>query len=254
MIYLNFVNSPAVIPADIRQSEVVAAFVAKYPGFPGYVYANPDQPGSSGEGMGYPGDIYGPEWKKACEAAKAAGGALIPRIGGCATHDLPIYDGQLDTLAKRLRPSPFVIGDYASGQDAQVEYTRFQRTFSANKMPFAPEANAIRTWISPDADTWICAEWFLWDHPLPASAVSGWNARRWKIADVLARVGAKVIVEINSIERHDCGFVDGVADWPGQKCEMALAYHNIDPARVIVSVRPSGMTDQQVKRLREANG
>ena len=248
MIYLNFTNAPNA--TDISCAATVADIIAKYPGFPGYVFANPDQPGSSGDGMGYPYDLNGPDWKAACKIA----GNLIARIGGCATHDLPPRDGPIDTLAKRLRPSTLVIGDYASGKDAQAEYQRYARVFAANGLVFAPEANAKQPWIVPDANTWICAEWFLWDHPLPAGAVSAFNARRWRIAELLAIPGTKVIVEINSSTRHDAGFANGVADWPAQKVAMAKAYHGIDKDRVIVSVRPSGMSAAQVEELRGLNG
>lgn len=247
MIYCNFTNPPG--ETDISCAATVADIIAKFPGFPGYVYHNPDQPGSSGDGMGYPYDLNGPDWKAASKLA----GNLIARIGGCATHDLPPRDGPIDTLAKRLRPSTLVIGDYASGSDAQAESQRYGRVFAANGMIFAHEANAKRSWVIPDANTWISAEWFSWDVPLPAAAASNWSVKRWKIAELLAIPGTKVIVEINSSTRHDVGFANGVADWPSQKVAMAKAYHSIDPARVIVSVRMSGMSAAQVAELRALN-
>lgn len=264
MIYLNFPNSPHVAPADIRQSEVVAAMVAKYPGFPGYVYINPDQTDGSdlggNPGMSYPGDIYGPEWKRACEVAKSAGGVLIPRIGGCATHDLPrlpdgpINQGKINTLFARLRPSPVTIGDFASATESKPECVAYMTGAASTKSVFAAEANAKQPHIAPDGDTWVCAEYFLWDIPIDG-VTSGWNSRRWGLREYLrANPLAKAIVEINSIERHGCGFPDGCPDWAQTRFDMALMFHSIDPKRVIVSVRPSEKwTPAQIKRLHEAN-
>lgn len=254
MIGINFTHPPKPAGTDALPDIVatVRNAVAKFPGFPGYIFHNPDQWGSSGEGMGYPYSLYGPAWKDAYTAA--APGLLWPRIGGCATHDLPPTDGPIDTLCKRLRPSTVVLCDFASSDEAKAESDRFQSVIHKNGMVFAPEANAIQSYITPGATNWIVAEWFLWDVPLPVGATSGWKPTRWKIRDWLAASpDTKVIVEVTSDSRHTSGFVNGCPDWPAQKVAIAKSFHAIDPARVLVSVRGSGLSAAQVAELRGLN-
>lgn len=251
MIYASFTNSPSAIQGKIDQGAVTAAFVAKYPGFPGYVYANPDQPSSTGDGMGYPYDIYGPTWKSACSAAKAAGGILLPRIGGCATHDLPPNDGVIATLMDRFRPSSAILADYGSGPDVEKETTRYRLAAQANGQVYAPEANAKRAWLTPGPNLWIVAQWYMWGVPVTGAVVVD-SERRWKIAEVLA-TGAKVVVEVNMIERDGSGFTDGCPDWAAARVALAKQFHAIDPKNVIVSVRMTGMSGAQVAELRACN-
>lgn len=251
MIACNFTNPPNIAPDAIDVAARTAEIVAAYPGFGHYVFHNPDQPGSSGEGMGWPYDLYGPAWKDACKAASP--GKLWARVGGFKTNDVPATAGKIDTLCKRLRPSPGVLFDYMSGAEAEDAAKRVQPVVALNGMVCVPEANAKRPYIVPDANTWICAEWFLWDWPAPVpNALNGWNANRWKIQEVIAK-GAKVIVEITSMERKGFGYVDGVDPWSSARVGLAKMFHAIDPANVIVSVRMSGMSAAQVAVLRGMN-
>ena len=255
MIALSCTNPPNTAPALIDPSVTVAAVIAAYPGFPVYILSNPDQAGSTGDGMGYPYDLSGKEWKAACKIAADAGAELWPRIGGCETHDLPARDGPIATLMDKLRPSKVVLCDYASGQDAMDESNRYQSAIHENGQVFAAEANGKRPYIWAAANTWIVGEWFRWS--LAASipgAVSAWNSRSWDLPEWLSKnAETKAIVEVTSIERHAVGFVDGVADWPAAKVDLAKRFHAIDPKRVVVSVRPSGLSAAQVQELRGLN-
>lgn len=256
MIACNFTNSPNVSPDAIDVAARTAEVVAMYPGFPGYIYHNPDQPGSSGDGMGWPDSLYGPAWKEACKVASPA--QLWARIGGCKTGDIPMLPGKIDTMCKRLggsaiqRRSPGIIFDFMSGDPAEDAAKRLQPVVAANGLVCVSEANAKRPYIVPDSNTWICAEWILWDWPVPVThAVNGWNPTRWKISELLAKPDVKVVVEITSIERRGFGFTEGVADWRTSQVELAKMFNDIDPARVIVSVRA---TQKNADALRKLNG
>lgn len=266
MIFANFTHPPqpndgAVLPTC---AQTVATAVAKFPGFAGYILHNPDQWNSEGV-MGYPYGLDGQDWKN----AHAVAGNLWARIGGCKPHDLPAKDGPIDTLAKKLRPSTAVLLDYGSGQGAEADYGRFRRIFqnsaAGNSLIVAPEANARRAWITGAANVWLTAEWFHCNDVAVPNATNDCDDDRWSVRDWLAtHPETKFVVEITTDKRADparklgfCPTADcpnPCPDWSAARVEIAKAFHSIDPKRVVVSVRMTGMSPAQVAALRSLNG
>lgn len=249
MIYVNCTHSPKESPLTLSCAATMRRVVEKSPGFPGYILHNPDQPGSSGEGMGYPYEVNGKDWKEAFNVC----GNLWPRIGGAEPHDLPPRDGPIATLMDKFRPSKGIVCDFTSSNEAVEEAVRYQRIINENNQIFISEANAKQPHIVPDANTWIAAEWFLWDIKIPGS-VNGWKPRRWKIEELLALPDTKILVEVTSETRRGLGFPDDTCpDWATAKLTIAEAFHNLSPSRMIVSVRTSDMLPSQIDHLRSLN-
>lgn len=266
MIYVNFTHppKPAGTPTLPTVTETTTKAVAQFPGFPGYVFFQPSQWNGEGE-WGYPDPVDG----KDCKSAATAAGTLWYRVGGCKPRDLPTKDGPIATVMDKFRPAKVIICDFGSGvhpmiaseADTHTESDRYQRIITANGQVFCAEANARRAWIKPAANVWICAEWFHFnDVPIPG-ATNDCDAQRWSVRDWLAaHPETKVVVEITSETRKNLGFSPTAdnpkpcPDWAAARVDLAKKYHAIDPKRVVVSVRMSGMSPAQVALLRSLNG